>query len=233
MLKAIIFDLDDTLLDTQNQLTWPLLTKVHQFLVNEGYQVPFESMIAFRKTHNVTKPKRDFFKRYGRRLTRDPEEAKKIALAMTNYYYSFRSPFGITLTKSLIQNLSEWSAKYPLFLVTAGKSSRQQEKIDELKIKYFFKHVFIADKAKNVSKSDCFLQIVQSQKYLPQDILSVGNRVDLELRESKLLGMKTCLVKTGEYKDLEPRDQLEIPDYTIENLRELNQIIRDLEGETK
>lgn len=225
MLETLVFDLDDTLLDTQNQITLPLLKKVHSFVESQGYNVSLQAILKFRYEHNTTVPHRDFFQRLGRRLTRDPDEAKAIADKMTQHYYSFRGPFGISIPKGLIGQLDEWAQEYALFLITAGQTERQSQKVAELRIGSFFKHVFIADKAKNISKADCLLQILEAQGGSAGNALSIGNRVDLEIRESKLLGMKTCLVLTGEYKDLKPTDRLEEPDFVIPNLYALPNVI--------
>lgn len=225
MIKTLVFDLDDTLMDTQKQMTLPLLKEVWSFLQDRGYKLSFEDMMAFRHQHNIEKPHRDFFRRLARRITQTPAESKALAVDMTNHYYSFKGPFTISISKDLRQQLFDWKEQYDLFLVTAGREDRQSAKIAELQIESAFNAILIADKSRAISKKDCFLQILQSQGLSPQESMSIGNRVDLEIREAKLLGMKTCLVLTGEYKDLKPRNSGEEPDFTISHLRELSGIL--------
>lgn len=226
MIKTLVFDLDDTLMDTQNQMTLPLLKEVWKFLQDRGHQISFDEMLRFRHQHNVQKPHRDFFRRFARRLTQTPTESKALAAEMISHYYSFKGPFSISISTELRRQLHDWRVRYDLFLVTAGREDRQTAKIRELELQSLFNAILIADKSRSISKKDCFMKILQSQQLPPHQALSVGNRVDLEIREAKLLGMKTCLVLTGEYKELKPRNAEEEPDFTISHLGELNDILK-------
>ena len=47
--KAIAFDLDDTLIDTTNELIPFACRKIHTYLVSQGYAFDFEKFDSLRK----------------------------------------------------------------------------------------------------------------------------------------------------------------------------------------
>jgi FMN phosphatase YigB (HAD superfamily) len=54
--------------------------------------------------------------------------------------------------------------------------------------------------------------------------VSIGNRIDVELRDAKELGMQTILVEHGEYVGFTPQIPQEVPDTIIFKVGELKNI---------
>jgi putative hydrolase of the HAD superfamily len=97
-------------------------------------------------------------------------------------------------------------------------------KIDALKIRKFFDKIIMTKD--NPSKKTAFKNIINEYKVKEKcNCFVIGDRIDSEIRYGNELGLRTILIKRGKYKDLKARDEFEIPDYTITDLREILDII--------
>jgi FMN phosphatase YigB (HAD superfamily) len=54
-----------------------------------------------------------------------------------------------------------------------------------------------------------------------EESIMVGDRIDKDIIPAKLIGMKTVRVKVGIHKNQEPRIPEEIPDLTVQNIKEI------------
>ena len=55
----------------------------------------------------------------------------------------------------------------------------------------------------------------------------VGDRLDNDIVPANELGMYTIWIKQGNWIYAEPKEPLEYPDWTIENLSELKNLVRE------
>ena len=55
----------------------------------------------------------------------------------------------------------------------------------------------------------------------------VGDRVDNDVAPAKKLGMKTVCVKQGIHKLNTPKNEFEVPDYTVDTIEELLNILKE------
>src|SRR6185437_16043252 len=85
--------------------------------------------------------------------------------------------------------------RYRVHLVTSGMPEIQKEKIRLTDLSRFFHKTWVINPYAGQTKADAFAKILQEQTSAPQDALCIGNRLDLEIREGKSLGMKTCYVR--------------------------------------
>ena len=117
-------------------------------------------------------------------------------------------------------NLLE-DVRFEKILVTRGKPSLQNAKIDALNIRSYFKKIFIppTDDEKEKYFSEIF------SVHNPRSTIVIGNRIDCELRYGKIMGAKTVLFKHGKYKRLQPKDSFEIPDHMIDSFSEFQKIL--------
>jgi putative hydrolase of the HAD superfamily len=161
--KAIIFDLDDTLLDTSGSLLK---------LVNSD-----------------------------------------------DYMQAVRRP--LPYLPCAKENLIYLSRNYPLYLVTIGNVAVQRAKIESLQIAHFFREIFIANREVGETKKTYYQTVVNKTGAPPPQILSVGNRRTVDVRLSKQVGLKTCLLSYGEHSDEVPEVREDYPDYTIDHHKDL------------
>lgn len=127
----------------------------------------------------------------------------------------------LSLMPGARENLQSLSQKYFLCLVTLGKPEVQKQKVDSLDISSFFQRIEFADIKKLESKKLYFQKIIHDSGIQPFELLSIGNRRSVEIREAKQLGAQTCLFKHGEHSD-EPIEYPEDrPDFEVANHFEL------------
>ncbi|MFC1686860.1 HAD hydrolase-like protein [Nanoarchaeota archaeon] len=114
-------------------------------------------------------------------------------------------------------------------LVTCGDVVLQRRKLEILGINNSFDNVFICPN--NEDKEETFKFIVNKYNTTNYNIdksriFVVGNRIDSEIKYGNKLGLKTILLKHGKYKNLECKDNLEIPDYEINKIDEMGDLIK-------
>ena len=107
-------------------------------------------------------------------------------------------------------------------LVTTGDETLQNQKIDVLGIRNFFDKIFICDC--NSEKIKCFKEI--RKNYPKEQIIVVGNRIDAEIAAGNQVGLQTVLLRHGKYKSLKAKNEFEVPDYEIEQIFQMGELIR-------
>lgn len=221
--SAIIFDLDDTLLNTYEQITKIILPQACEAMIERGLDATLEDCLKYRQHYVMTRPRFDFFEGLAQHFTKkgSPEKFSKMGQKAYNFLIQ-KADF--KLPESRYKLLQDLAAYHDLFLVTAGTRNRQETKVQKLHFEKFFKDIFYVNFKLGMSKRQCFATILEALKVPAEYCLAVGNRVDMEIADAKSLGIKTCLVLTGEYKYMQPLREDEIPDITINDLEELRSI---------
>lgn len=168
MIKALIWDLDDTLLDTTTLL------------------LPIARTPAFEKR--------------------------------------IREP--LPLLDGVMPTLQSLSQRYVFFLLTYGRPEAQNQKLDSMGIRSFFRACYFADPAKQETKGQYFERIPPEWGMHPSEVMSIGNRRSTDIGEAKDKGLQTCLFLYGEHQDEPIRREQENPDFEVRHHKELIQICR-------
>jgi FMN phosphatase YigB (HAD superfamily) len=225
--EHLVFDLDDTLLDTYRQLVPRASRDACRAMIASGLNTDLESCLQACVVRDKNLPRRDLFQtlvdRFG---TRSGEDAQAIAQAGHRAFYNREVETDIALFPGAREMLMELKSTYTLHLVTSGHRPTQSAKIEILQIESFFSSVHLVDPAAGQSKTDAFRKILASTGCEPGFHLSVGNRVDTDVAEARALGMKACWVRYGEYNHLQPTDNLEHAEFVIDRIEELKQTCR-------
>jgi FMN phosphatase YigB (HAD superfamily) len=219
---TLIFDLDDTILNTHELITHRALKDVCQAMIEAGLSADMESCLTYRSQYIIDRPNSDFFTALAGKFGQHNEAS----LRKTGHdkYAEILSKLDYHVPQSTHKLLSDLKIDHDLFLVTAGNRMRQMLKVNKIKIAHYFQDMMFVDTTMGMTKRECFATILKATKALPTQCLAIGNRVDMEIAEAKSLDLQTCLVLTGEYRFIKPKGALEIPDYTIESLEELKHI---------
>ncbi len=217
VIKAFLFDLDDTLYDCTGQLVDSAQRRAAGSMVRAG--LPLSQDEAYSKIIEV-------IDRYGPRanvfdiLCEQYDVDLSVAEAGLNAYNTDThepiKPFSET-----VPVLAELRVKYTLLLVTTGVSRRQQWKIDQLGIAGLFKDIMVNDLETGRPKDECFQRLLEKHRLKPENVVCVGDRVHSEIKVANRLGMHTAQMLHGRYRHLSPKSDLEEPDYKISNLRQL------------
>ena len=224
-IKAIIFDLDDTLYDMQEQRIEPALEKAVTAMVQSGLDTTKEDAFRIIKNLFTTNLKKNNFLELSNLYNNGTkDEIEKIANIGKKAYYSYKSktlkPF-----EGVKEMLSRLEKKYTLALITFGDPDTQNKKIDQLGIREYFDIVTITQ---NPDKEECFLDVIDQLGIKQNYMMTVGDRIDSEITIGNKLGMSTTRLLKGRYKNLRPDNNLEEPDHTLNRINELEALLDDI-----
>lgn len=212
----IIFDLDDTLIDTSGSILPGVLKHALKEMVGVGltlanFNRSYEELLRLNTYHvNSGEAIREFLE-----INKAPIQYLEIALEVVYERPLFDAP--VQPMEDAVEVLKELSASHPLVLVTKGKEEIQREKMRRAGISStFFTKLYFAPDG---NKKKIYKKVSEEMGISPLNALVCGDRISLDLTPAKELGYKTVQIKwgrglgnTGFKKDV---------DYTILYLKEL------------
>ncbi len=215
--KAIIFDLDNTLYDNEF-LTESVLDKVVSLMIEKGMKCNieeginrFKEIINLNPNSNKIKELAESFGCYdeniinaGNDIYRNPDFEELVIYSDT---------------KEVLEKLK---GNYKLILISQGNFESQNRRIDILGIRDYFDEILLSNHG---MKKENFEKILNKSGFKPNQILVVGDRIDNEIKIGNELGMKTCRIMKGKYKILNPKIKIEESEYNINSLRGLYKIL--------
>jgi uncharacterized cofD-like protein len=222
-MKAIIFDLDDTLYDCTGSLLEASRKRAAKVMVKAGLPCTEEEAYLMQK---------ELSEKYGPYYLVFNEMAKKFG--WNNKFvdsalkaYNSNEVSDIKLFPDVIPTLKKLALeKYKLFLLTTGIHERQQKKIELLKLKPYFDEIIINDQEVGLLMEECFEEIVKKYALKPRDVVVVGDRVRAELRIAKSMGMVTVQMLHGRFKEEPASDDSNRPDYKIKQIFQLPTVLK-------
>lgn len=195
-IKAIAFDLDDTLLATTELLVPSASLKAFEILRQAGLTLSLTECEAFRlqmiKETSHKETFRILAEKYGSEKT-----VQALELANKAFYHP-EIPEKLPLLDGALANLTKLQKKYSLYIVTAGFFEAQTAKIKALQIESYFKKSYIVNSLNNEKKYDAFKDICQKENILPSELLCIGNSLSSEIKDARLLGAWACYFEYGE-----------------------------------
>ncbi|MDD5193542.1 MAG: HAD family hydrolase [Candidatus Nanoarchaeia archaeon] len=229
-LKAIIFDLDDTLYDCFDQLVKPARRFALHQMIDAGLDVPFDCLL--KKRNKYSKDYKE--ERIYRELVKSFNlQNKKLEKAIVNAgYLSFYNYFRIKNPKIKLfpdakNILSRLKKKYKLFLLTLGIKKTQEKKIHSLGIKDNFDRIYFKSVYHGADKKTVMKKILKDHNLKPNQVMMIGDRRDSDISSANSLGIYSALRNHGEYNHLKPKNKLEEADFEFKRLSQLK-IIFDI-----
>jgi len=227
MIKAVIFDLDDTLFDCTGLLVNNARKRAAKAMVKAGITLSENELIEEQKKLNELNPTSNVFQIISEKYSeKNKDEIVKKALEAYNSDLVEEIHL-FSGAKELLETLKE--KKIKLILVTSGITKRQQKKIELLKIEYLFDEIFIHDVETGPEKEDFFTEVLKRFNLKPKEVVSVGDRIHSEIRIANMLGMNSVRLLHGRFSEVKPKNILEEPDYSINKISDLFDAINSLE----
>ena len=226
-IKAIVFDLDDTLFDCTGQLVESARNRAAEAMskyMNATASDIYKKIVAVEKEHG---PKSHIFDKVCE--TFKPDKSKE-CIHSALHAYNADSVEEIKLfqdTLPLFKKLKKQKIK--LIIVSSGIYSRQMKKIEMLGLEKWMDLILIHDIEKAVSKEMLFEQALKQFNFKPGDAVAVGDRVHSEIKFGNKVGMTTIQILHGRYKNVSPKHSFEEPDFKIKRLKEIPRLIRLIE----
>lgn len=211
----IIFDLDDTLIDTTGSiLPFQLERAIDLMLQKSGSEEDKNEILALNsKCQNSEEVVVKWGEKKG--LSRS-----QIDLGVQALSFELPPDFQIQCTPYAKEILQLLSRRYVLALVTAGKTFFQMEKLKKagIEVSYFSK-ILIAE---NFVKKTHYESIAREFSQQSSEIWVCGDRMMGDLLPAYELGYKTIHMRWGRAKFLQTEEWI---DYSIENLSQLTRFI--------
>lgn len=222
----IIFDLDDTLIDTSGSIT-PQVLKNALYAMQKGglcLTNPKKALKQFLHINTMHMSSDDSLKEF-LELTKAPEVCYNIG---RKEIYDFPSlPETILPVEGAVELLEELSKTHILALVTKGRAKVQREKMKKASIdeNLFSTISFCTEQSKKIS----YQEMSKKTGISPKKSLVCGDRIYFDLTPAKELGFKTVQIMRG--RGLCNTGLKNDVDYTILHLRELKKILGKLQTE--
>ena len=218
MLKAVLFDLDNTLLDF-----WKMKRKASdsaaQAMIKAGLKLPKKKTEEelFHKYVKDIEGERVFQKF----LKEKQQYSEKILAAGINAYLKTKQQYLKTYPQVKLTLMKLKKRKLKLGLITNAPKLKAYQRLDALGLTNFF-DLIIAEAKKPAKKS--YQSALKQLKLKPEEVLIVGDNPKLDLRRAKEMGMKTCLADYGYIHY--PHKRFIKPDYKIQKIEELIKVLK-------
>lgn len=220
--EQLVFDLDDTLLDTSGLLVPAAARESCEAMISAGLSSDLDQCLRARVELAQTPLRTDLYRqlvaKFGVVGGASPDDVAKRGY---DAFHVRDVETNITLFPGARDMLRDLRSRYGLRLLTAGHRGTQESKIAILHLETLFESVHHVDPSRGERKRDGFAEIARLTGAPPNRHLSIGNRLDTDIGEAKSIGFKTCWVRYGEHSHLSPSSDLEIPDYEIRSITEL------------
>lgn len=219
----IIFDLDDTLIDTSGCITHFKLEDALSAMVRAGLEVPdfSEALDLLRRLDRSAESARaalsEFIEILG--VGRD-----LLDVGVKEIYDSLPQDIPIFPLDGALEMLSDLGHQHQLALVTVGKPAQQMQKLKKAGIdSRIFSKIAVTEER---NKKPHYQMIVDELGYSPIDVLVCGDRVPVDLMPARELGFKTVQIQWG--RGLNSLKHKGDVDYSISALGELKGIVNSL-----
>lgn len=212
----VIFDLDDTLINTTEQLIPIAMEILKDVLVSYEISITTDELLQLRKDFYNKNP-RDSFNTHLINTFFNLNEKSEVLKKLHEAFYNIPLPSQISLTPEAEDVLSQLQQR--LHLVTSGSYVTQKKKIEHTKLDQYFESWQCAADEKSLSKTDIFKALIKDKD--PNFFLVIGNRIDNEIKAANKLNIDSCWYMFGEYKSLNPINELEVPKYKIDSLKQV------------
>ncbi len=215
LFEHIVFDLDDTLLDTSGTLVPIAVRRACLAMIDAGLPMTIDDALLRRAELLRHNPRVDTWTELAQAAP-EPQRAR-IAEAGSSAFYRYNvdelPASAFRPQEGALELLQFASQRSKLHLVSAGDEQTQRKKIERLEIEKFFSSIHLVQPGPG-NKHRAFAEIAEKFRTSPDErFVSVGNRVDTDLGEAKTLGWSTVWIRAGEHVSIQPLTSQEIPDF--------------------
>lgn len=233
MIKAIFFDIDDTLYSSTDLSSKARRTAV-EHMISKGLEMSvdeaYEALVRVVKRYgsNYANHLDKFFIDELKR----PPDYRMIAAAVIAYHHTkFVNMRPYPHTVETILQLR--TLGYRLGIVTDGLPVKQWEKLVRLGLDDFFDTVVISgDEHVGFNKSDpkIFTIALDRVKALPSEAVMVGDKLNTDISGANKAGLVSVWLRTPRDSEDSPRAADVEPAHTITDIRQVLDVVAKLDG---
>lgn len=222
--EALLFDLDDTLVDTYGALIEPLEADAAHCMRTQDPDLPSaEELTAFlldlRQRHpgQVEEKLRIRF-----------PGLREAALVVRRELLASVPLDQLSFAPAVRDLLGELRREYQIYLLTAGERTLQEEKIQKLGLRDVFDEIVIVSSGSEADKEEAIAGFLFRHGHSAGKMVVIGNRLDKEIRSGNRLGVPTVWLRRGEGSGLVPGEATGMPEHVINDILELPGILAKL-----
>jgi len=199
MIKAILFDIDNTLIDFMTMKQKSCETAVDA-MISSGLKIEKEK--AMQEVYQIYDKKgleyqqvfQEFIKKVNGSI--DYKILANGIIAYRKIKETYLVPYS-----NVHSTLIELSKKYKLGVISDAPRIQAWIRLVSMKIDPFFRVVITAaDVRKQKTHFAPFKAALKQLKVKPEEALMVGDRIQRDIETAKKLGIRTCFAKYGETK---------------------------------
>lgn len=222
-LKAVVFDLDDTLYDCTGTLQEASRRRAARVLVECGLPMSEEEALALQRDLAEKRgPHFLVFDEIARRYGLDDDAVDRAFRAYNSDEVGNIKPFpDVPDTLGLLRRQG-----VRCFLLTSGVHRRQQTKIRKLGLEDAFDDIMINDADRGTLLGESLRYLLEKHHLRPDEVLVIGDRPPEEITVGNELGTLTAQMLHGRFAASEPRDAHEQPDYCITGISQVPTLLR-------
>jgi len=224
MIKAVLFDLDDTLYDTSRQVDLAR-KKAVQAMIEAGLKKdPEDALTALAKV--VAEKGPNYQRHYDDMLVQlGHQPDPKIIAAGIIAYHEAKRKYLVPYPDAIPTLAKLKGLKIMLGVVTDGVPVKQWEKIIRLGFKDLFDAVVVAEEGRGKPSPQPYLTAADELRLAPGVCLAVGDRVDRDVVAAKKAGMASAQIVRGRHSTTKPGSEEEMPDYVITTLESIVELV--------
>lgn len=216
----IIFDLDDTLIDTSGAVTPFKMKECLKRFIADGLSVPdFERAYGELLSINAKSHKsKDALVQFLIKFGGDPA---LVHGAMVEMSKPLPADFAVPTTPNAKEILKTFAKTHTLALVTGGHPPFQMEKLEKAGIdRAVFSNIAIPEDS---VKKPFYQRLIQEFSLSPEEVLVCGDRIAMDLLPAFELGITTVHMRWGRGRLAETEKWIH---HAISDLSELQRIVK-------
>lgn len=223
MIRAILFDLDDTLYDEMQfvkggfKAVSSCISENNNIDQNAVYQLLLDVLEKYGRGHtfDIILKKLDLY-------------SEKLIAKLVEVYRTHKSSLSLyPEVRAVLSALRK--QEYKIALITDGNVKVQRNKVEVLKIKDFFDYMVFSDEYGIEKRKPSLFPYQKAMERLEvnaKEIIYVGDNPHKDFVSAKKLGILTVRIMRGRYKDIRLVEDNEA-EYEIRNLDELFNVIKN------
>jgi putative hydrolase of the HAD superfamily len=218
----IIFDLDDTLIDTSGCITPVKLEDALVRMMGEGLVIPDfqEAIESLKQIDRASESAQSTLSEFLEILDADP---RFLDIGVQEIYYHLSPDIPVSVLDGALRMLSDLGQSHQLALVTTGKEAQQYNKMKKAGIdSAIFSKIVVSETG---SKKPHYQAIMDELGYEPASVIVCGDRIGRDLVPGRELGCRTVHVQWG--RGLGSTGKKGDVDYSISHLGRLKEIIEE------
>ncbi len=223
-IRALIFDLDDTLMDTFGQLVPEAHRQACLSMQRAGLNVSLERLMQKRNALLKAYPRAEVNRLLANAF--DCYEEAVVQAGMDAYFnprFDRLEPF-----PGVREMLVQLQQNYALFLLTSGIPEAQQRKISALQFEPYFRELLYAPLHEERAKYRAIEALVQRYDYAFCETVVIGDRINNEIVAGNQLGCYTIWIQQGECLGILPETPEEEPHFSTSDILDVPQLLTQL-----